>query len=110
MKTSPGYPFSLKFRSKDEALQDSRVYTYCVSKVERAEPPNCYWTLFGKAEPKKQEKIDSNSARVVVGAPLDLQCEAAYLFAIQNSHIYEAGKTVSNPFYSRDDKVLPRLG
>lgn len=91
MTTSPGYPFSLKYRTKLDALADSLVLNWCDYCFDNL-VFNGLWTCRCKKEPKKKEKIDNKESRVITASPMDTQAPAVRLFGQQNTTIYRAAR------------------
>jgi len=92
LSTSPGYPWNLIYRNKREALKDHKILLYCAKRVEEAQYPHGIWQNTCKTEPKKWKKIEQHESRVITAAPIEVQCEAIYLFADMDENIHEAGR------------------
>ncbi len=95
--TSPGYPWNLHYRTKAAALEDAEVYLFVADRVEKGSDPQGIYTNVCKSEPKKREKILNFNTRVITGAPIEVQAEAAYLFSTQNEYIHQAGRKFQIP-------------
>lgn len=96
MQTSPGYPYSLKHQTKEQALQDPDVVAICNHNFENFYF-NGLWTCRCKKEPKKWEKIKAHATRTILASPMDVQAPALRLFAEQNQLIYQAARQMRVP-------------
>lgn len=91
MRTSPGYPYSLLYNTKKQALADPVLYTYvqdCFANVYC----NGLWNVRCKSEPAKKKKLLEDNGRVIVSAPFDVQVAGARLFGPMNNAIYGSAR------------------
>ncbi len=98
--TSPGYPWSRKYKTKGEAMKDPVFVEYVDQYVQRG-GGDAIATNVVKGEPKKKEKILANNGRVITSMPMECIAFGNYLFADQNANIYKA---------AQDDLIFSTVG
>jgi hypothetical protein len=91
LQTSPGYPYSLFYQTKEKALAEEEI---------RQHVDDCFWgfkfdgiwTTRCKKEPKKKSKILSHNSRVILANPMNTQAAGIRLFGPMNLRIYELAR------------------
>ncbi len=91
-KSSPGYPWSLFYKTRRDAMAHSDVMLYVREFVKSTADRvvlNCHII---KREPKKKNKIIKNDLRGIMPAPMELTCKGIYLFGEMDDNIIDAGR------------------
>lgn len=112
LSTSPSWPWTLRFKSKEEALEHPYVWKYLDTFWHSECSLPCFFSVNPKEEILPKSKVMSKIARSTVGSPLEHNVSLTRLSKRLNHQIYQSGDEIlagSTEFYGGKDEWVRRM-